>query len=118
MVKAESLTYDAVMQALERGDLYASTGPSVGELFCEDGILHITTSPTAEITLTTERRFAVHTTAKPDEPLLGARFDLREYLHKSRTGPDANKNCYFRITIKDAAGRCAWTRAYFPDEIG
>ncbi|HIZ00484.1 MAG TPA: hypothetical protein H9676_07250 [Firmicutes bacterium] len=118
MVKAESLTYDAVMQALEHGDLYASTGPSVGELFCEDGILHITTSPAAEITLTTERRFAVHTTAEPDEPLLGARFDLREYLHKSRTGPDANKNCYFRITIKDAAGRCAWTRAYFADEIG
>lgn len=117
MIGAEALTYKAVIRAMEQGAMYASTGPAIEELTCEDGIVHIATSPAAEISLTTERRFALRIAAKEGELLEGAYFDLKEYLYKSKEGPDANKGCYFRITVKDAAGRCAWTRAYFADEI-
>ena len=116
MLKAKTLGYGDIIRAMERGDMYASTGPAIEELYLEDGVVHIATSPAAEIVLSTERRFSVR--ADGNGALLqGARLDIGEYLRKSASEPDAGKGCYFRITVRDAAGRCAWSRAYFTDEL-
>lgn len=117
MVKAPALEYGAVMTALEKGDIYSSNGPSIRDLFIEDGIVTIRTSPAQRIYLSSERRFWKLVNAGND-PLTEAKFDLTQYLADSAAAKDANDWFpYFRITVEDAAGMAAHTRAYFADEL-
>lgn len=115
MVKAKRLRYPDVMDALERGDFYASSGPAVTSLVFEDGIVRAGTSPAREIVLSTERRFACR---KSGEGLRGAEFDLRAYLEESLRCDPASPRPYFRLTVTDEAGERAYTRAYFLSEFG
>ncbi len=117
MIKAPALEYGAVMTALEKGDFYSSQGPSIRDLFIEDGIVTIRTTPAAKIFLSTERRFHKSISAGID-PLMEAKFDLTKYLADSEEAKDANDWWpYFRITVTDAQGMSAQTRAYFVDEL-
>ncbi len=115
MVKAEKLAYATVVEALEKGDFYASTAPEIKELYIEDGVVHIATSPVQSITLNTERRFAIVQKGE-NGCVTEATFDLREYIAETESAPDW-KPAFFRITVKDAQGKVAYTRAYFLDEL-
>lgn len=104
MIKAPSLTYDAVIHALENGDFYASQGPEIYELYCEGGFVHITCSPAKAISYVAGvRRNA-------------ARFacdgDLTEATFQIDPG-----DIFFRLSVVDAEGRHADTHAYFLDEL-
>ena len=105
MIKAESLTYENIANALLRGDFYASQGPLIHDLYMEDGQIHITTSPAASISLITDRRRAGCVHAKEGEPLCHASF------------PFSDIDLYFRLTVTDAEGKHANTQAYYPKEI-
>ncbi|MBQ7336293.1 MAG: PHP domain-containing protein [Clostridia bacterium] len=116
MVKAENLQYDTVMNALERGDFYASTGPQIHDLSIEDGILHIVCSPAAAINLSSERIFGRRTVAKSGEDLTEATFDLNGYINASQKEP-LRYLPYIRISVTDAHGNTANTRPYTLEEL-
>lgn len=117
MVKAESLDYDTVFAALERGDHYSSSGPLIDELYIEDGILHVKTSKAAYIELITERRFRYRHTSKDENGITETTFDLRPYLTNCANRTEKDLIPYFRISVCDSDGEMAYTRAYFVDEL-
>lgn len=115
MVKAQSLDYGTVMDALEKGDFYASTGPEIRALYLEDEVLTVECSEASAVMVRTERHVSKFQ-QQQDAPLTRVSFDLHDYLAGS-----FEKNMpyepYFRVAVLDAAGKFAYTRAYFLDEI-
>jgi len=110
-----TLNYDAVMNSLEKGDFYSSTGPEIHELYLEDGILTVKCSEASLIRVNTERRVSMIQKAK-EEPLTQVTFDMKSYFDGSF---EKNMPCepYFRVTVQDKEGKRAYTRAYFLDEL-
>lgn len=114
MVSADALEYDAVMTALENGDFYASTGPEIYEISIENGILHVECSEAVRVFVSSERRDCKQANAQ-DALLTAADFDLNKYLNDMTLGA-CRWEPYVRVTVVDAAGKCAWSRAYFLKE--
>ena len=115
MVKAPALEYSAVMNSLERGDFYSTTGPEIHELYLDGETLVVECSEASVIRVNTERRVSMIKKAI-DEPLTRVCFDMHSYFADS-----FEKNMpvkpYFRVTMQDEKGKRAWTRAYFLDEL-
>ena len=110
MIGAKELTYAAVIEAMEKGDLYASCGPLIHSLVVDGKTLRITCDAAAEVCLETQTRHAQRVTGKVTE----AEFDLSVWLEKSAGDP----NAHIRLTVTAADGSYAATRAYFIDEMG
>ncbi len=49
VLKAKELTYDALIESLDTGAYYASTGPMIRNLWLEDKVLHIECSPVCAV---------------------------------------------------------------------
>ena len=108
MIKAEKLDYESIIEAMEKGNFYASTGPEIHELYYEDGKIHIKCSPVADIAMLTMGRKG-HRIADSNGSLIEcASFDI-----------DCEKELYgyIRFRITDDKGRKAWTNPYYVDEI-
>lgn len=107
MVKADELSYDALMGAIERGDCYASDGPEIYELYVEDGAVTVKCSDEYGIFYSTGGRGKqCRLDESYENPINSATFKI-----------DPN-DLYFRITVRDARGRHANTRIYYLDELG
>ena len=107
MIKAPSLTYENIANALINGDFYASEAPLIHELYAdtnEDGksiTVHIRTSDVRAINLTTDKRINRQKIVKNGEsPITEATFTL-------------NNIKFFRITLTDACGNHAYTQSYY-----
>ncbi len=100
MVKAERLTYEAVMAALLRGDFYSSMGPEIYGMSVKDGLLEIETSPVEKIYVMTSGRDCYKKVAAPGQTITGALFELK--------GTEE----YIRIQIRDGQGRYACSNAF------
>ena len=106
MVKAPALTYGDLMQSIERGDCYASSGPEIHELYVEDGNVHVKCSEAAGIYYSTVgRRKECRLAEDAGAPVTEATFTIDP------------EDIFFRISVKDASGEHANTRAYFLDEL-
>lgn len=116
MIKAEKLEYNTIMDALERGDFYASVAPEIRELILEDGILKIHTSPAREIIITTERR-CNYRKCENGKLLEYVEFDLNNFFEVSRNNANSDYHPYFRVTVLDDEGKPAYTRAFFVSEF-
>lgn len=114
MIKAEKLDYDAVMRALERGDLYSTTGPDINELYIEDGVVYVSCSEAASIVLHTERRQKYSVMG---DGLTEARFDINAHINALRSEKERPREPYIRVTVTDKYGKIAYSRAYFLDEL-
>ena len=100
MIKAPELTHKAIYEALKAGRFYASTGAEIKELYVEDGILHIETSPATRVHLTTAGRQAKIVYPETDQTeLTHAAFDLSDVIPG-----------YVRLTVTDKEGHYAWTQ--------
>ena len=106
VIKADKLDYRTVTKALEDGNFYASEGPEIHELWCEDGKVHVKCSEADSIVCNYGIRKAQSIYAENGELLTEAVFTL----------PEKNFN-YFRITVTDKTGKHACTNAYFEDEL-
>jgi hypothetical protein len=104
-IKAPALTYRDVFAALKRGDYYASRGPKIEELYCEDGKVHIKCSPAHRISLMLGTRRGDSRIGADGATITEATFDL------------SPRDVYFRLTVRDENGNLAHTRAYFMNEI-
>ena len=114
MIRAKELSYPSVFDALKRGDFYASTGPEFHEISIEDGIVKIVTSPVSFIGLSTDCRY-LYARRSEDNPMSEVYFDINGYFRLAEGG--VNEHKFIRITLVDAAGNSAFSRAYFLDEF-
>lgn len=101
MIAAPTLSYAAVIEALESGACYATTGPRFEALYTEDGYLVFRTTPVTRVTVYSDVRpvgACLH--AEAGEALTFGRIPLPQ---------DAS---YLRVEARDEWGHVAWTRAY------
>ncbi len=106
VLRAPELSYGAVIEALEKGYYYASTGPEIRDLWVEDGTVHVTAAPVREICFSTGSRHAKRAVSEDGSPITEAEFPLK---------PETDG--YFRVTVTDEIGRKAWTNAYWAEEM-
>ena len=115
MVGAEALSYEAVIAALEKGDLYATTGPDIYSVTLEDNTLTVKCSDAAYVNLITNGRMCKAVRAKEGPALNEAVFDLTRFFEEE---PETHSDDDFlRITVVDEQGKTAYTRAFFRDEL-
>lgn len=115
MVGAEKLTYKAVIEALEKGDFYASTGPEIHSVTLEGKTLTVKCSDAQRINLITHGRMCSSVKAQDGASLTEAVLDLTRWFEEDpqlHSGDD-----FFRVTVVDAQGRTSYTRAFFRDEL-
>lgn len=105
MIKAEKLEYRTITKALKDGNTYVSQGPEIKELWYEDGVLHIETSPAKSIAFTTAVRHTKNVMDFHKNPVDNASWEVPK---------DA---IYVRVTVTDFEGNHACTNAYFMDEL-
>ena len=67
MIKAKSLSYENIIEAMENGYLYASTGPEIKVLYIENNIVHIETSPCCCIAMLTDSRNTFYQRSNNDD---------------------------------------------------
>ncbi len=103
MVAAEDLSADAIVSALKAGRHYSTTGPNFHHLALEDNTLIIGCSAVNSIIISAEGHLA--------RDLQGANLTYAEI------DLSALKSSYFRVTIRDHAGRMAWSNPYFFDDL-
>jgi hypothetical protein len=113
MVGAEKLTYESVIEALEKGDLYMSCGPEISSLSIDENILKITCSDAKRITVETHARYAKIANAEGENWLNSAEFDLTDFILRANGNPDA----YVRLTVTAPDGTYACSRAYYLNEL-
>jgi len=115
MIGAAELSYPSVMEALEKGDFYATTGPNIYSLYVEDTILHISCSEAVRISMLTNGRMNEQVAAKNGEPLTEATFHLTDWWEAAKENNHAN--AFVRFAVTDAHGHTAYTRAFYPEEL-
>ena len=113
MVGAKELTYESVIEAMEKGDLYASCGPEIHSLTWDGANLHITCSPAEKVQVITERRLVKMAYDGENGALTEATFDMSGWMKGSK-GKDV---AFLRLVVTDTGGRYAVTRAYWMDEL-
>ena len=113
MIKADNLRYETIYEALQKGDFYSSAGPEIKDLYVEDGVLYIKTSPVRKIYLNTERRY-IRAKDSKEELITSAEFDITRQIEFCKK---ENKNSYIRISVIDENGYEAHSRAYFIEEL-
>ena len=116
VVKANDLNYSTIISALEKGDFYSSSGPQINELYIEDGILHVATSPCRSVAVISEHRFSRVINAT-DSPVTEAQFNLNPYFDNMLLAEKPVSSPYIRVEIVDEKGYHAWSRAYSLDEL-
>ncbi len=118
-IKAEKLDYATIMQALERGDFYASTGPEIKELHVEGTTLHIETSPCKSVYIYTDNPILCRAVAEENQCLESTDIDISILLEKLNLGfvGKGKDEMYLRVVVTDEAGKKAYTRAYYLREV-
>ncbi|MBQ4051372.1 MAG: PHP domain-containing protein [Oscillospiraceae bacterium] len=106
MILAESLTYEAVIDALEKGNFYSSMGPTINELTFDGSHVHIETEPAQQISMFIGGKKVYFEAGTPDSPVTSADFDIPE------NAP------FVRFSVYDFNGHFADTRGFFRDELG
>lgn len=106
MILADDLSYDYVIGAMEKGDMYCTMGPEIHSVSFDGETVHVECSPVKAIVCHVGSKAPAHALAEEGETITSA--DLK-------INPNAR---YIRISVKDEQGRYADTRGYFRDELG
>lgn len=108
MIKADSLDYNTVMNALYNKNYYCSeSGPAIKELYIEDGRVHIEFENARECFVTTAFRQWIEDRCVYSE-------DGTLTHHSFEMNPN---DLYFRFTVVGKDGKCSYTNAYFYEDI-
>ena len=107
MIKAESLSYEAVTDALVKGNFYSSRGPKIHELYVEDGVMHVKTSDAQGILFASMARNPgrIYVRTKDGETINEASFQVL---------PECG---YVRVVVIGPNGQPAATNAYSVEEL-
>ena len=115
MIGADNLRYDTIFASLRRGDFYASCGPEISEIFIDNGIVRVKSSPVSYINLSTDNRLLFSKNNEHGSQLTDVEIDIKWYLDLAKQG--INEHRYIRLTLIDDKGNYAYSRAYCIDEI-
>ena len=99
-IAAPDLSYESVVAAMEKGDLYVSAGPKIKSLYYEDGNYYIETCPVREIFLRAGNRHSFRVASSDGKPITSAVLEGFE------------NDIYVRFSAIDFEGNAADTRAY------
>ena len=114
MIGAEKLEYASVIEAMERGDVYASTGPEIYSVTLDGDTLQVRCSDARYITVETSNRFAWCARPTHNDGLLReGTFRISAWQKTAVATP----NDWIRIVVHGPYGHFAATRAYFRDEL-
>ena len=108
MVKAEELSYEALIDAFEKGHCYASEGPEIHSIILEDGKIKVKTSPASYITVPTQGRVI---------PRRGSRGGPAELTEASFDFNPEKWGSFFRIEVWDEKGFRAFSSAFYIPDI-
>lgn len=99
-ILADTFDYGGIINALEKRNFYASTGPQIFSLTVEKGALTVKTSEAERIVFVTNNhhRKAVYST--DGNPVLSAQFEVTD------------KEKWIRVEVVDFTGKRAFSRAY------
>ena len=103
MVAAAELSQNALVAALKAGHHYASTGADFTDLQIEDGVLTVSSSPVVNVVISGAGHMAMAETGKN---MTVTQFDLSKF-----------RSDWFRITLRDAAGKMAWSNPYYKSDL-
>ncbi len=106
VIMAPKLDYASVISALESGDFYATRGPKIDRLEIHERQVHIRCSPASKICFYTGSKHPRHVLAVAGKTVTEATVELD------------GRAKYLRVSVFDAEGNTADTRAYFPEEWG
>ena len=106
MIKADKLSYEALIDSYKKGNCYVSEGPEIHSLIIEDGLIKIKTSPATKITLFSQGRYTARKVSEGNE-ITEAEF---EYLPEKF-------GTFFRLEVRDQNGFCAFSNAYYTNDI-
>lgn len=115
MVGAREFTYESVMDALAKGDFYATSGPEIHALTLDGTKLKLQCSEAAQIKLLTHNRMGQRLLAEPGCSLTEGEFDLATWMNDCPE--EFEKQAYFRLRITDVEGNHAFTRAYWREDV-
>lgn len=90
----------SILEALEKGEFYASCGPEIHDFYVEDGVVHIECSEAASIRFISLR-----------QPLPCWRDPQAKMTRAECKVPEGLK--YMRICVTDKEGRRAWTNPIY-----
>ena len=105
MIMPESFTYDAIIDAMEKGEMYSSMGPLFKEVSMEGKKIHIECSEVAKIFVFTGSKAPKRLYAPIGETIFSADFEIDERAK------------FVRVSIVDKNGKFADTRGFFRDEL-
>jgi len=105
MIMPESFTYDAVIEAMEKGNMYSSMGPTFKAVWMEGNKIHIECSDVERIMVFTGSKAPKKLVAQPGETVNCADFEIDDRAK------------YVRVSVKDSRGNFADTRGFFRDEL-
>ena len=110
MINADSNNYNDVLAAIEKGEFYVSTGPTIREVSVEGIKVKVKCSPVKYIRLLNAGRDAVMMIAIAPEG---------EYITEAEFEVTDKKYCggYVRVDIRDEYGDFADSQCYYLDEI-
>lgn len=109
MVKAETLTYEALMEAIASGDCYASTGPKFEALWLEGDMLHVKCDPIAGVYVHSKY---LNTRAEDVAKTDSITETTLNIAHIRQSGSP-----YFWVQLGDTHGGKAWLKPCWFDEI-
>ena len=104
-VLAKDLEYQSVIEALEKGDFYATTGPTITNLTFDRNHATLDCTPAQRIIAHGSPKVARNICNPDGSPVTHAEFDI----------PDKAPYVYFSVLIAD--GKAARTRAFRPEEF-
>lgn len=105
MLMPESFTYDGIIRAMESGNMYSSMGPTFREVSIEGNRIHVECSEVSRIMVFTGSKYPRLACAEPGSTITSADLEVDERAK------------YVRVSIVDANGKFADTRAFFRDEL-
>ena len=103
--KAPELSYKAIIEAYDRMQFYASTGPAIHQCVVEDGVLKLDCSPVRRVHVMGQGINPLHCAYSDQNDLTHAELDLNSLP------PDT---LYLWVQLTDGAGRKAWMNPWFP----
>lgn len=104
VIRAESLTYSNIINSLDNGDFYASTGPEINDVYIEDNKICIDCSAVKRISLRSDFIGAVGYCSDKASSLTHAEFDLSSLSRQPK---------FVRFEIVDDKNRMAFTNPYY-----
>lgn len=105
MIMPDDFTYEGIIKAMDKGEMYSSMGPVFHAVSIDGNKLHVECSEVSRITVFVGSKSTQRAIAPIGESITTADFEL----------PDAAK--YVRISICDKEGKYADTRGFFRDEL-